>query len=266
MNDNSENLLLVSNNGLFMYDMAGTLKWKRENKILGYALFKYDDGLQRLFYLSNDGILYNNNSNGETPEGWKTIKASMNAKVAYAIWDFKEFICVADKNVLTLYNRKGERQAQYKFNNSLKDLYFSKKQSVLYLIDADGKLFNLQKPKQGSIIGKNTGYNNFTFIGDTLIMWNKSIVAWIDKDNGKTVKDFKYKGTIVPKENKLSWIKKNAPIIIKMPDENFIILSARMQVLDNLSHIKYVDALYWDSSLVLLFSKDDKIEIIKDKY
>lgn len=263
MNDNSENLLLVSNNGLFMYDMAGTLKWKRENKILGYALFKYDDGLQRLFYLSIDGILYNNNSNGETPEGWKTIKASMNAKVAYAIWDSKEFICVADKNVLTLYNRKGERQAQYKFNNSLKDLYFSKKQSILYLIDADGKLFNLQKPKQGSIIGKNTGYNNCTFIGDTLIMWNKSIVAWIDKDNGKTVKDFKYKGTIVPKENKLSWIKKNAPIIIKMSDENFIILSARMQVLDNLSHIKYVDALYWDSSLVLLFSKDDKIEIIK---
>lgn len=263
MNDNSENLLLVSDNGMFMYDMAGTLKWKKEKKILGYALFKYDDGLQRLFYLSDDGILYNNNSNGETPEGWKTIKASMNAKVAYAIWDSKEFICVADNNVLTLYNRKGERQAQYKFNNSLKDLYFSKNQSTLYLIDADGKLFNLKNPKQGSIIGKNTGYNNCTFVGDTLIMWNKSTVAWIDKDNGKTVKDFKYKGTIIPKENKLSWIKKYAPIIIKMSDENFIILSAHMHILDNLSSIKSVDALYWDSSLVLLFGKDDKIEIIK---
>ncbi len=263
MNDNSENLLLVSNNGIFMFDMAGVLKWKKETKILGYALFKYDDGLQRLFYLSNDGILHNNNSNGETPEGWKTIKASMNAKVTYAIWDTKEFICVADKNVLTLYNRKGERQAQYKFNNSLKDLYFSQNQSTLYLIDAKGKLFDLKQPKQGSIIGKNTSYNNCTFIGDTLIMWNKSTIAWIDKDNGKTVKDFKYKGTIIPKENKLSWIKKNAPIIIKMPDGNFIILSARMQVLDNLFTIKSVDALYWDSSLVLLLGKEDQIEIIK---
>lgn len=263
MNDNSENLLLVSNNGIFMFDMAGVLKWKKETKILGYALFKYDDGLQRLFYLSDDGILHNNNSNGETPEGWKTIKASMNAKVTYAIWDTKEFICVADKNVLTLYNRKGERQAQYKFNNSLKDLYFSQNQSTLYLIDAKGKLFDLKQPKQGSIIGKNTSYNNCTFIGDTLIMWNKSTIAWIDKDNGKTVKDFKYKGTIIPKENKLSWIKKNAPIIIKMPDGNFIILSARMQVLDNLFTIKSVDALYWDSSLVLLLGKEDQIEIIK---
>jgi len=124
-------------------------------------------------------------------------------------------------------------------------------------------LFNLKNPKQGSIIGKNTGYNNCTFIGDTLIMWNKSNVAWIDKDNGKTVKDFKYKGTFIPKESRLSWIKKYAPIIIKMPDENFIILSARMQLLDNLSSIKSVDALYWDSSLVLLLGKDNKIEIIK---
>lgn len=263
MNDNSENLLLVSNNGLFMYDMAGSLKWKKETKILGYALFKYDDGLQRLFYLSNDGILHNNNSNGETPEGWKTIKASMNAKVTYANWDSKEYICVADKNVFTLYNRRGERQAQYKFNNSLKDLYFSAKNSALYLIDVKGKLFELNQPKQGSIIGKNTGFNNFTFVGDTLVMWNKITIAWVDKDNGRVVKDFKYKGTILPKDNKLSWSKKYAPIIIKSTDDEYVVLSAKMRILDNISSIQSLDALYWDNSLILLQNIDERIDIIK---
>jgi hypothetical protein len=36
-----------------------------------------------------------------------------------------------------------------------------------------------------------------------------------------------------------------------------------MQVLDNLFSIKSIDALYWDSSLVLLLGKDEQIEIIK---
>jgi hypothetical protein len=263
MNDNSENLLLVSNNGLFMYDMAGSLKWKKENEIFGYALFKYEDGLQRLFYLSNDGILHNNNSNGETPEGWKPIKASFNAKVTYANWDSKEYICVADKNIFTLYNRRGEKQAQYKFSNSLKDLYFSTKNSVLYLIDDKGKLFELKEPKQGSIIGKNTGFNNFTFVGDTLVMWNRNTIAWIDKDNGRVVRDFKYNGTILLKNNKLSWSKKYAPIIIKSNNDQYVVLSAKMQILYNISSIQSLDALYWDNSLILLQSIDEKIDIIK---
>jgi hypothetical protein len=263
MDDGKEHLLLVSPSGLFMYDMAGNLKWKKQANILGYALFKYEDGLQRLFYLSNDGILHNLNSDGNTPEGWKLIKTSNNSRVAYAKWNNKEYICVADNNNLTLYNRRGDKQAHYKFNTPLKDLHFSQKNEILYLIDIQGKIYELREAKQGSLVGKPTGFNNFTLIGDTLVMWDKYNIAWIDKDNGKLVRDFKYQGNIIAKDNNLSWIKKTSPLIIKDHDNTFTILSAKMKILDTLSHIESIDALYWNNSYLLLTKTDGVIETIK---
>ncbi len=263
MDDGKEHLLLVSPSGLFMYDMAGNLKWKKQANILGCALFKYEDGLQRLFYLSNDGILHNLNSDGNTPEGWKLIKTSNNSRVAYAKWNNKEYICVADNNNLTLYNRRGDKQAHYKFNTPLKDLHFSQKNEILYLIDIQGKIYELREAKQGSLVGKPTGFNNFTLIGDTLVMWDKYNIAWIDKDNGKLVRDFKYQGNIIAKDNNLSWIKKTSPLIIKDHDNTFTILSAKMKILDTLSHIESIDALYWNNSYLLLTKTDGVIETIK---
>ncbi|MBK6934406.1 MAG: hypothetical protein IPH17_04895 [Bacteroidales bacterium] len=52
-------------------------------------------------------------------------------------------------------------------------------------------------------------------------------------------------------------------MIIKDHDNTFTILSAKMKILDTLSHIESIDALYWNNSYLLLTKTDGVIETIK---